>query len=77
MSATVAGMANRVRITVDVPEEHRRALNMAAAERNLSAGGLIETLLDERFPDLIERARKTLAAGEAAPGKRGRRPKGD
>lgn len=70
-------MDERIRITFDVPEDVRRALNIRAARSAMSVGEIIELLVVEGMSDDLEIARRSLAEGKPAPNpKRGRKPKG-
>ena len=66
------------KVTWYISEDTRRALAICAAERNCSIGDLLDGLVAESLPEHLERARRAIAAGEAAPApKKGRKPKAD
>jgi len=66
----------RIRITFDVPDRVRRALNIAAAETNETVGEIIERMTGELLQEQLSRADEIIAKGVQSP-KRGRRPKFD
>ena len=68
-------MAERIRLTFDVPEEVRRALNIAAARQGKSVGEVIEQLAEEALPEDMEIARRAIAEGESSGPRKGRKNK--
>lgn len=63
----------RIRLTFDVPDPIRRALNIVAARKASTVGEIIAELVQEAYPDAIADANKAIAEGQRP--KRGRRPK--
>jgi hypothetical protein len=70
-------MTDRIRITFDVPDRVRRALNICAARRDLSVGGVIQELVELVLTDDLATADKTIAEGQGpSRPRRGRGQKG-
>ena len=67
-------MSDRIRITFDVPERVRRALNIRASRINKSVGHVIEWMTGQLLADDLALADKTIEEGAAVEGKRGRKP---
>ena len=68
--------AERIRLTFDVPDRVRRALNIAAARRGVPVGEIIEEMTEECLPDDLSLADRTIAQGAEPPKqKKGRKPK--
>jgi hypothetical protein len=75
---TMPLMAERIRLTFDVSERVRRALNIYAARMGIPVGEVIEGLVVEHLPEDVAFAERSIAEGKPSPGpKRGRRPKGE
>lgn len=62
----------RIRLTFDVPDPVRRALNIIAARRASTVGEVIAELVQDNYPDAVAEANKAIAEGQRP--KRGRRP---
>lgn len=71
-------MGERIRLTFDIPDRVRRALNIEASKLNLTVGEVIERLVEENLSENLAIADKAIADG-APPSqiKRGRKPKND
>lgn len=69
------GMEERIRITFDVPDDVRRALNIYAARKNLSVGEVIEAMSRKYLPDDLALARKSIEEGDPPPKARKSRKK--
>lgn len=71
-------VADRIRLTFDVPERVRRALNVAAARKGDSVGDVIEWLAEQLLAQDLEIADRAIAEEESGGGRKGRRrPAGD
>lgn len=69
-------MADRIRITFDVPDRIRRALNIEASRKGLSVGEVIESLVTEHCKISLKVADDSIAEGQpTGTNPRGRRPK--
>lgn len=68
-----ATMAQRSRVTFDVPERVRRALNIVSARKGRSIGEILEEVAEQLFPEDLELADKAIAEDESAPEAKGRR----
>ena len=72
----MVGMEERIRITFDVTDRVRRALNICAARRDIAVGRVIEELVEQGLPDDIHLADEAISSGsDGGKPKRGRRPK--
>lgn len=56
----------RIRLTFDVPDRVRRALNIAASERNETVGEVIESLTEELLSEQLSRADEVIAKAAKA-----------
>jgi len=56
-------MAERTRITFDVSERVRRALNIAAARKGMSVGDIIEEMAERQLHDDLAIADRAIAEG--------------
>ncbi len=66
----------RPKVTFDVAERYRRALAIAAAERNCTVGDIISDFIDMHMGEYLERADKAIAAGVVpTPTRKGKPPK--
>ena len=72
---TKENMAARTRLTFDVSERVRRALNIAAAEQALTLGQILERLAEAGIPEALASADRAIAKNEAHTSKPGRKPK--
>lgn len=76
MSLIMPLMAERIRITFDVSERVRRALNIHAARMGCTVGEIIETLVSTYLTADINLADQAISSGEnTGKKKRGRPPK--
>lgn len=57
----------RIRVSFDVPDRVRRALNIAAARLNLSAGEVVEFLFERYMQDDLTIADKAITEGLPPP----------
>lgn len=65
--------AERIRLTFDVADRVRRALNIVAARKACTVGDVIAEMTEDKYPDALEDADKAIAEGQRP--KKGRRPK--
>ena len=66
-------MAERIRITFDVPDRIRRALNIEASRRGVTVSQVIEGLIEEHCEASLSMADQSIAEGSSAgTSKRGR-----
>ena len=72
-------MAERIRLTFDVPDRVRRAINICASRLTISVGEVLEGLVDGTIPPLREElafADRAIEEGRpASKSKPGRKPK--
>ena len=61
---TMQLMAERIRLTFDVPDRVRRALNLAASGQSITVGEVIEQLVVQGLPDELKLADEFIARGE-------------
>lgn len=67
---------DRIRLTFDVSDRVRRALNARASLENVTVGEVIEALAEAGLPQELSMADIKIAKGEPAPApKRGRKPR--
>lgn len=57
----------RIRLTFDLPERVRRALNVLAARKGLTVGEAIEQLVEEHCPEDLAIADRAIEEGAAGP----------
>lgn len=69
-------MSERIRLTYDVREEYRRAINLFAAHKGLTVSDAIELMCIEFLPKYLEMAKEEVASGTPIKSRRGR-PKKD
>lgn len=69
-------MAERPRITFEVSDRCRRALNIRASRLNTTVGQVIEWMAEQLMQRDLEIADESISSGDAPPQqKRGRKPK--
>ncbi len=74
--ATLDPMA-RTRLTFDVSERVRRALNIAASRKAKNLGTVLEWMCEAMIPDDLASADRSIAEDEPHKAKPGRKPKGN
>lgn len=73
LGAIVAVMAaERPRVTYDVPEEIKRAINIFAARKGFSVSEAIEWMVHQLLEEDLEIAKREIELGTVPPPKRGR-----
>lgn len=60
-------MAERIRLTFDVPERVRRALNIYASRKGITVGEAIEQLSEELLAEDLALADRSIAEGDQPP----------
>lgn len=75
-SDTTASMA-RTRLTFDVSERVRRALNIAAARQAKTLGEVLEELAEAVIPEDLASADRSIADAKPHTSKPGRKPKAE
>lgn len=67
---------DRIRLTLDLTDRARRALNIIAARTTKTAGEVVEAMLEAQHPEDLAIADRSIEEYEPAKSKRGRKPKG-
>lgn len=66
---------DRLRLTADVPDRIRRALNIRAARLGISVGEVVTGLVEDGMADDLSIADRSIAEGKVDAPKRGRKPR--
>lgn len=74
-SATIERMA-RTRLTFDVSERVRRALNIAASRKAKTLGWVLEWMMEQTLKEDLESADRSISEDQPHTSKPGRKPKG-